>query len=35
MRNLVAALALGMLCAAAQAQYPNKPIRLIVPCGSS
>jgi len=31
MRNLVAALALGMLCAAAQAQYPNRPIRLIVP----
>jgi len=31
MRKLVAALALGTLCAAAQAQYPNKPIRLIVP----
>ena len=31
MRNLVAALALGTLCAAAQAQYPNRPVRLIVP----
>ena len=31
MRKLVAALALGTLCAGAQAQYPNKPIRLIVP----
>jgi tripartite-type tricarboxylate transporter receptor subunit TctC len=31
MRNLIAALALGTLCAGAQAQYPNKPIRLIVP----
>jgi tripartite-type tricarboxylate transporter receptor subunit TctC len=31
MRKLVAALALGMLCTAAQAQYPNKPIKLIVP----
>jgi tripartite-type tricarboxylate transporter receptor subunit TctC len=31
MKHLVAALALGMLCAAAHAQYPNKPIRLIVP----
>jgi tripartite-type tricarboxylate transporter receptor subunit TctC len=31
MRKLFAALALGTLCAAAQAQYPNKPIRIIVP----
>jgi tripartite-type tricarboxylate transporter receptor subunit TctC len=31
MRNFIAALALGALCAGAQAQYPNKPIRLIVP----
>jgi len=31
MRKLIAALALGTLCAAAQAQYPNKPVRLIVP----
>ena len=31
MRNLIAALALGTLCAAAQAQYPNKPIKIIVP----
>ncbi len=37
MRKFIAALALGTLCAAAQAQYPNKPIRLIVPfpAGSS
>jgi tripartite-type tricarboxylate transporter receptor subunit TctC len=31
MRKLVTALALSLLCAAAQAQYPNKPVRLIVP----
>ena len=31
MRKLIAALALGTLCAGAQAQYPNKPVRLIVP----
>ena len=31
MRKLIAALALGTLCAAAQAQYPNKPIKIIVP----
>ena len=31
MKKLVAALALGVLCAAAHAQYPNKPVRLIVP----
>ena len=31
MKRFVAALALGTLCAGAQAQYPNKPIRLIVP----
>jgi tripartite-type tricarboxylate transporter receptor subunit TctC len=31
MKKLVAALALGVLCTAAHAQYPNKPVRLIVP----
>jgi len=31
MKKLLAALALGTACAAAHAQYPNKPIRLIVP----
>ena len=31
MRNLLAAIALGLLCASAHAQYPNKPVRLIVP----
>jgi tripartite-type tricarboxylate transporter receptor subunit TctC len=31
MRKLVTALSLSLLCAAAQAQYPNKPVRLIVP----
>ena len=31
MKKLVAALALGVACAAAHAQYPNKPVRLIVP----
>jgi len=31
MKKLVAALGLGVLCAAAHAQYPNKPVRLIVP----
>ena len=31
MRTLVTALALSLLCATAQAQYPNKPVRLIVP----
>ncbi|MGE5792692.1 MAG: tripartite tricarboxylate transporter substrate-binding protein, partial [Bacteroidota bacterium] len=31
MSKLVAAVALALLCAAAQAQYPTKPVRLIVP----
>jgi tripartite-type tricarboxylate transporter receptor subunit TctC len=31
MSKLVTAIALALLCAAAQAQYPNKPVRLIVP----
>ncbi len=31
MKKLAAAIALGLLCGTAQAQYPNKPIRLIVP----
>jgi tripartite-type tricarboxylate transporter receptor subunit TctC len=31
MRKFVVGLALGILCSAAQAQYPNKPVRLIVP----
>jgi tripartite-type tricarboxylate transporter receptor subunit TctC len=31
MSKLVAAVALALACAAAQAQYPNKPVRLIVP----
>jgi tripartite-type tricarboxylate transporter receptor subunit TctC len=31
MRRVLAALALAVLCSGAHAQYPNKPIRLIVP----
>ncbi len=31
MRKLVAGLVLGALCAVAHAQYPNKPIKIIVP----
>jgi tripartite-type tricarboxylate transporter receptor subunit TctC len=31
MGKLVAAVALALFCAATQAQYPNKPVRLIVP----
>jgi tripartite-type tricarboxylate transporter receptor subunit TctC len=31
MGKLVTAVALALLCAAAHAQYPNKPVRLIVP----
>src|SRR5687767_15685766 len=31
MRHLLATIALGVLCASAHAQYPGKPIRLIVP----
>jgi tripartite-type tricarboxylate transporter receptor subunit TctC len=31
MKTIVAGIALGLLCAAAHAQYPNKPVRLIVP----
>jgi tripartite-type tricarboxylate transporter receptor subunit TctC len=31
MKKLIAALALGALCAGAHAQYPNKPIKIIVP----
>lgn len=31
MSKLVAALVVGFFCAAAQAQYPTKPVRLIVP----
>jgi tripartite-type tricarboxylate transporter receptor subunit TctC len=31
MKNIVAAISLVLLCAAAHAQYPNKPVRLIVP----
>jgi tripartite-type tricarboxylate transporter receptor subunit TctC len=31
MKKLLAAVALAVLCAGAHAQYPNKPIRLIVP----
>ena len=31
MKKILAAWALGIVCAAAHAQYPNKPIRLIVP----
>lgn len=31
MKKIVAAWLLGVLCAAAHAQYPNKPVRLIVP----
>src|SRR5687767_15875812 len=32
MRHLLATIALGVLCAPSHAQYPNKPVRLIVPC---
>ena len=31
MKKLVFGIALGLLCAVAHAQYPNKPVRLIVP----
>jgi tripartite-type tricarboxylate transporter receptor subunit TctC len=31
MKKLIAALAFGALCAGAHAQYPNKPIRIVVP----
>jgi tripartite-type tricarboxylate transporter receptor subunit TctC len=31
MKKIVAALFLGIVCAAAYAQYPNRPVRLIVP----
>ena len=31
MRRVLAAVALAVLCSGAHAQYPNKPIRLIVP----
>src|SRR5919205_252813 len=31
MKKLVFAIALGLVCALAHAQYPNKPVRLIVP----
>src|SRR5688500_19455786 len=31
MKKILLGIALGVLCSTAQAQYPNKPVRLIVP----